>query len=268
MNNLPANTGWLWIKQGFQYFRQQPMEFITLFFSYLFFVLLLGLLSYLTSDFIPHLGQFLAFVLLPLFTLSFMQACREIDQGLRVRPQLILYGFRSPQIKSLILLGLLYLIAACIALGISTMVDGGLFLQFISGQEELSPANMEGSDIGLAMLVAILIYAPALMTLWFAGPLIAWRNMSLFKAVFYSFFASIRSVRAFLVFALAWFTVAGIIPAMLIVLVAELTGSQDAVVMLLMPVYMLSSIVLYCTFYPSYKSVFGQATTTESSTIS
>ena len=268
MNNLPPNTGWLWIKQGFQYFRQQPMEFITLFFSYLFFVLLLGLISYLTSGFIPHLGQFLAFILLPLFTLSFMQACREIDQGLRVRPRLILYGFRSPQIKSLLMLGLLYLIAAGIALGVSTLIDGGLFLQFITGQEDLNPAGIEEGDLSLAMLVAILIYAPALMTLWFAGPLIAWRNMSLFKAVFYSFFAAIRSMRAFLVFALAWFTVAGIIPAIFIVIVVELTGSQDAVVMLLMPIYMLTSIVLYCTFYPSYKSVFGQAEGAESSTIS
>src|SRR5690242_5584698 len=113
MNQLPANTGWLWIKQGFQYFKKQPMEFSSLFLGYLFFMLVLGL--------IPYVGQVLAFVLLPLFTLAFMQACREIDQGTRFHPRLLFFGFRSPQVTKLLQLGSLYLIAAVIALGASSL---------------------------------------------------------------------------------------------------------------------------------------------------
>lgn len=268
MNNLPAQTGWLWIKQGFQYFRQQPMEFISLFLAYLFFVLILGLISYSVSGLIPHFGQILTFILLPLFTLPFMQACKDVDQGLRVRPQLILTGFRSAQLTSLLALGVLYLIAAIVALFASTLIDGGLFLQLLTESDKLDPAMLAEGNMALAMLLAMLIYALALMALWFAGPLIAWQKMPLFKAVFYSFFASIKSVRAFIIFALSWFAVAGIIPAMLMITIAALTGSQDAVVMLMLPVSLLSNVILYCTFYPSYKSVFGQPDTGESSTIS
>ena len=268
MTKLPPSTGWLWIRQGYQYFRKQPLELCSLFLAYLFFVLGMGLVSFVTSELLPHLGQFLAFIFLPLFTLSFMQACREIDQGLRVRPQLILYGFRSRHRIALMLLGLIYFIAACAALWASTWIDGGSFLQFISGQEELNPAVFEQSNMAGAMLFAMLVYAPALMGLWFAGPLIAWQDMPLFKAVFYSFFATVKSLRVFLVYVLAWFAVAGIVPAMIVVMIAAMTGSQDLVVMLMLPVSMFSSIILYCTFYPSYKSIFGQAETTESSTIS
>ena len=268
MNNLPAQTGWLWIRQGFQYFRQQPMEFISLFLAYLFFVLILGLISYSVAALIPHFGQILTFILLPLFTLPFMQACKDVDEGMRVRPQLILTGYRSPQLMSLLALGLLYLIAAVVALFASTLIDGGLFLQLLTESDKLDPAMLEEGNMAAAMLFAMLIYAGALMVLWFAGPLIAWQNMSLFKAVFYSFFASLKSMRAFFIFALSWFAVAGIIPAILMVLISALTGSQDAVVMLMLPVSLLSNVILYCTFYPSYKSVFGAAETGASSTIS
>ena len=268
MNNLPAKTGWLWIRQGFQYFRQQPMEFITLFLAYLLFVLILGLISYAASGLVPHIGQLLTLICLPLCTLPFMQACKEVDQGQKVHAQLMLTGIRSPQLLSLLMLGLLYLIAAWIALLASTWIDGGLFMQLITASDKLDPASLEEGNVAAAMLSALLIYAMALMTLWFAGPLIAWQKMTLFKAVFYSFFASMNAVRAFFVYALSWFVVAGIIPAILMVLIAALTGSQDAVVMVMLPVSLLSNIILYCTFYPSYKSVFGPAETGVSSTIS
>ena len=190
MNNLPANTGWLWIKQGFRYFRQQPMEFSTLFLAYLFIMLVLG--------FIPYAGQVLAFILMPLFTLSFMQGCKGIDQGLRVSPKLLIAGFQSQEMGKLLLLGVLYLIAASIALGASTFIDDGVFFDIISGQMELNASNVEDTNMAGAMLFAMLIYLPAMMAFWFAGPLIAWQKMSLFKAVFYSFFASCKSVRVFL----------------------------------------------------------------------
>jgi hypothetical protein len=260
MNNLPANTGWLWVKQGYQYFKQQPMEFSTLFLAYLFFMLVLG--------FIPFVGQIMAFIFMPLFTLSFMQACKGIDQGLRVHPRLLLYGFRSPQVAKLMQLGLLYLIAACIALAASTLVDDGVFWQFISGQKELSTKIVEETNMTAAMLFAMLIYLPALMAFWFAGPLIAWQEMSLFKAIFYSFFASIKSIRVFLVYGLAWFAVAGILPSLFSVVIATITGNPNMIVMIMMPLSMILTIILYCSFYPTYKSIFGQADATESSTIS
>jgi len=260
MNNLPAMTGWLWVKQGFGYFKKQPMEFSTLFITYLFLMLLL--------EFIPFVGQVLAFIFLPLFTLAFMQACKEIDQGIRVHPRLLLYGFRLPAAAKLMQLGLFYLIAACIAIGASTLIDDGVFWQVISGQKELNAKLVEDTNMTAAMLFAMLIYLPALLAFWFAGPLIAWQQMSLFKAIFYSFFAAMKSIRVFLVYGLAWFTVGGILPSLFSAVVAAITGNPNTIVLIMMPLSMILTIILYCSFYPSYQSIFGQAGDSVSSTIS
>ena len=252
MNQLPANTGWLWIKQGYQYFKKQPMEFSTLFLGYLFFMLLLGV--------IPYIGQVLAFVLLPQFTLAFMQGCKEIDQGMRIHPRLLFFAFRSPQVARLVQLGLLYFIAAIIALGASSLIDGGVFWQVMSGQLALTAKNIEGTNMMSAMLFAMLTYLPALMGFWFAGPLIAWQGMSLFKAIFYSFFATVRTTRAFLVYGLAWFSLGGILPTIFSIIIAAITGSPNMTLITMMPFSMILTIILYCSFYPTYKSVFGQET--------
>lgn len=251
MTSIPANTGWLWVKQGFQYFKKQPMEFSTLFVGYLFFMLILGL--------IPYIGQIAAFVLLPLFTLAFMQGCREIDQGQRVHPRVLFFAFQSPEVAKLVQLGILYFIAAIIALGASTLVDDGVFWRVISGQMELTAKNVEGTNMMSAMLFAMLVYLPTMMGFWFAGPLIAWQKMPLFKAIFYSFFATMRAIGAFLVYGLAWFALGGILPSIISVFIAALTGSPNIILLLMMPLSMLITIILYCSFYPTYKSIFDQS---------
>ena len=80
MEKLPANTGWIWIKEGFALFRKQPAEISTLFLAYMFLMLGLNLLQ------IPILGQILPVILVPVFAMAFMQACLNIEQGKRVYP--------------------------------------------------------------------------------------------------------------------------------------------------------------------------------------
>jgi hypothetical protein len=252
MKQLPANTGWLWVKQGYRYFKQQPLEFSTLFLGYLFCMLFLGL--------IPYIGQTLAFIFLPLFTLSFMQACKEIDQGVRAHPRILFFGFRSPQVVQLMQLGLLYLLAAIIALGASTLIDDGVFWRLMSGQMELTTRNVKDSNILGAMLFAMLVYLPALMGFWFAGPLIAWQNMPLFKAIFYSFFTTLHSARAFLVYGLAWFALGGLLPTFFSIVIAVITGSPSLILLIMVPFSMMLTVILYCSFYPTYKSIFDHNT--------
>ena len=117
MNTLTAMSGWKWIKRGFQIFRKQPAEMLTLFFVYMFFNMGIGL--------IPFIGQFLPLLLVPVFALNFMQACRQIEAGERVYPNLLLTGFRSPALPNLLKLGVLYIVAAALAIAVSSLFDGG-----------------------------------------------------------------------------------------------------------------------------------------------
>ena len=75
MEKIPANTGIEWIRQGFALFRKQPAELSMLF---LLYMLLLFSLSI-----IPLLGQILPLLLVPVFSLAFMQACVQIEAGKR-----------------------------------------------------------------------------------------------------------------------------------------------------------------------------------------
>ena len=126
MDKLPAITGWLWVKEGFAIFRKQPAELSTLFFGYMFLMLAVGI--------IPVIGQLLPLILIPLFSMTFMHACVHVMTGKRVYPNLLLVGFRSPAVRTLIKLGTLYLVAAIVAIGASSLVDGGVFWQAITGQ--------------------------------------------------------------------------------------------------------------------------------------
>ena len=60
---------------------------------------------------IPLLGQFAAMVLIPSFSMAFMQACLMIEHGQRVTPVVLLTGFRKPAVITLCKIGLAYLAA-------------------------------------------------------------------------------------------------------------------------------------------------------------
>jgi len=250
MEKLPANTGWLWIRQGFGLFRKQPIEMSTLFLSYMFLMLGLGL--------IPVLGQILPLLLVPMFSIGFMQACADIEQGKRVNPKLLLSGFRSPAFRRLLGLGVLYLLAALVAIGASSLIDGGVFWRAMSGQIALDAKIVQDSNMTTAMLFAAACYLPAAMAFWYAAPLIAWHGMGVGKAIFYSFFAVRRAAKAFLLYGLAWIVIGVLLPAMVSALVGLLTDTVALTMMVLLPLSILVTVVMYCSFYSTYTQMFGQ----------
>ena len=253
MEKLPASTGWAWVKTGFALFRKQPAELSTLFISYMFLMLALNL--------IPLIGAMLPLILVPVFAMAFMQACVQVEQGKRVYPNLLLTGFRSPAFRSLVLLGTLYLLAALLAVAASSLVDGGVFWNVMNGKMKLDSPEVRESAMPLGMLFSGLVYIPAAMAFWFAAPLIAWKDMKLAKAVFYSFFTVKNAGKAFLVYALAWFFLGILLPTIASTILA-LIGSQTLGLFVLMPLSIVLTVVMYCSFYPTYTTFFGRPYTT------
>lgn len=251
MEKIPAKTGWLWIKEGFALFRKQPAEMSTLFLAYMFTMLIIGV--------VPLLGQILPLVLIPVFAMAFMQACVQIEKGQRVFPNLLLTGFRSPEFKTLLKLGVLYLLAATVAVAVSVLADGGVFWKAMMGSG-LDPKDLDNAlgNVRLAMIIAALIYVPAAMAFWFAAPLIVWQKMPLAKALFYSFFAVKRAGAAFLLYALGWIIIGIMVPTVISLLISLITGSVTVVIFILLPISIILTVVMYCSFYPTYTAVFGK----------
>lgn len=249
MEKLPASTGWLWVKEGFALFRKQPAEISSLFLGYMLLMVGVGL--------VPVVGAALRLILVPVFAMSFMQACAEIEQGKKVYPNLLLVGFRSPAFRELIKLGVLGLLAAVTAVAASALVDGGVFWKIMSGTQELDEATLREANLSLSMMVAAIVYVPAAMAFWYAAPLAAWQRMSLFKACFYSFFAVRGNLKAFIVYGLSWAAVGVLVPALAGGFAGLLLGAFGGRVVLLTLSLMLT-VIMYCSFYPTYTHVFGR----------
>jgi hypothetical protein len=249
MNRLPAITGWHWVKEGFAIFRKQPMALSTLFLSYLFMMLAIGI--------IPVLGQIMPLVLLPVFSLAFLRASAQVKLGEQVSPALLFAAFRSPALKRLLLLGAMQLAVTIAILAVSALIDGGVCWKVLSGQTPLDATILTSTNMSLAMLVSALLYVPATMAFWYAAPLVAWHEMGIGKAMFYSFFAMQRQTRAFLIYSIGWGVLFVIVPTIISLLLALLLNSAGMIVAIMMPLTLLLTVVLYCSFYVTYTDVFG-----------
>jgi len=108
------------------------------------------------------------------------------------------------------------------------------------------------------MLSAALAYIPALMCFWYAAALITWQNMSVPKAIFYSFHAVRSAGKAFMVFGLSWLLVGVFLPTFLSLLVVLIVGQPNLAVIIMMPVSLGLTAVMYCSFYPTYTEIFGK----------
>jgi hypothetical protein len=250
MQKIPAHLGWHWIKEGFALFRKQPMAFLTFFLSYFF--LLVGF------SIVPVLGQILPLILIPVFSMAFMQACVDAEQGKPVHPGLLLAIFRSPVFLPLLKLGGLYLLAIVIALASSSLIDGGIFWLAITGQIKLDSKTVNDSNLSLGMLFSTIVYTPAMMGLWYAAPLIAWKNMSIGKAIFYSFYSVRRAGKAFLVYGFAWIAIGILLPAMIVVFVTLLTNQAILTTLMMLSLSIVLTTIMYCSFYPTYTAFFGK----------
>lgn len=244
MEKLPAITGWIWIKQGFALFRKQPGGLSTLFLGYMFLMLFAG--------FLPFFGQFLPIVLVPVFSVAFMQACVHIENGKRVFPNLLISGFRKPVFPSLFALGLLYLLMLAFAIGLASLADDGVLWRVLNGLD-IQSEEVRDSNISTAILLTVILYIPGAMSFCFAAPLIYWHKMSVGKAVFFSFFGVLRLIKAFIVFALAWFAISIICTKIVLIVF----GQSELAMTVMFPLSIVLTVIMHCSFYASYKQVFG-----------
>jgi len=245
MSYLKAGTGWTWLKEGAGMFRKQPAGLTTLLFADILVSVLIGV--------IPLLGTMLAIVLVPCFSMAFMQACLLIDQGKRVTPDVLLTGFRQPAVKTLLKVGLVYLaVFAVLAVIMHFAVDPDLLKQAQAGADPDTLTRVTGADM-LGLLLVFVLQAIAVLTLAFTAPLTYWQNMGTGKAVFYSFFAVMRSSRAFVVLLLSWFAIL----FGLCIVVALLLGASGAARIVIMWLFFLFFLLLQCALYCAYRQIFG-----------
>ena len=242
MNDLPARTGWEWLKQGTGLFRKQPAALTTLLFANILFSIGLSAL--------PYVGPVLAVVLIPSFSMAFMQACLMIENGDRVTPAVLLTGFRRPALAALCKLGLIYV---GLSLLLTLIAPHEVLLQMAPRPDARPPTDLQASQM-LALLGVFVLDVAMLVTLCFAAPLTYWKQMGPGKATFYSFFAVVRTARPFLVLLAAWFGILVGVCMVIIILFGDAALGR-VVIMWLMFLFVL---LLQCAMYAGYRTIFGK----------
>ena len=239
IKTVEAGRGAAWLTEGFDYFKRGIGVWIGISFIMLVFFLVLSLL--------PFIGGILMTMLTPVLVGGVILGCRELDQGGSLSLNHLFAGF-SRNTGQLILLGLLQYVITIVIMIIAMFIvmpfTGGMtsIMHFMHGMENGATGMPVDIYLGilLMMLIALLLYVPLLMALWFAPALIILDNRTAIDALADSFKGCMKNTVPFLIYGLVGLVLAIVasIPLMLGWLV-------------LMP-------VLIASLYLGYKDIFQQ----------
>ena len=246
---LPARRGWCWLTEGFAIFRRNQLRLSLAVLSYWILMALINS--------VPLVGQLAATLLIPVFSVSLMNACRLLEQGGPLPPQLLFTGFQQ-NLRNLLMLGAVYIAVSVAILAIVAVVDGGVLFRLVVLAESPSEQVLTSRAVVFAGQLALLLFAPLMMAYWYAPVLVAWHDLPVAKALFFSAVACLRNWRAFLVYALAIAVFGALLPGMLFGLVGLLfAGAYEALSLALIALVALVLLpTLYASFYVSYRDVF------------
>jgi hypothetical protein len=253
MRVVAAGAGWTWIRSGFALFRAQPVVWVALAFAYWSIMSLVAM--------VPFVGFGASLVLVPIFSVSFMNIARVASRGQRPEFQMLASGFRERP-KPLVVLGVIYLVLHLVLFAVLLAVSPlGDELPDIRQLGENSPeaAALEAA-LFRAMLLGAALYVPIVAAFWYAPVLTAWHGQPAGKSLFFSFFAVLANWRAFLIYGIAATTLAALLLGVAIMLMSGFAagrGGGAEAVRLALPFYVATLMpVLFASFYASYRDVF------------
>jgi len=253
LNILPARQGVLWVKLGVKTFLRQPLALSGLFFI---FMLLMSVLSM-----VPVLGNALALALLPGATLGLMAATQEAVKGKFPLPMVLLSAFRAgrKELRSMVVLGVLYAAGFLLVLACSALMDGGKFAKLYLVGGSVGADVLQDGSFESAALLAMVLYLPLSLLFWHAPALVHWHGMSPVKSLFFSVVACWRNFGAFLVYSLTWMAVF-VLVGTAIALVASFSGSEELVAAVLFPCALVMAAMFFTSIYFTFADSFDTGT--------
>lgn len=251
---LTARQGWGWLAAGFALFRRNPAQLTMIVVGYFLLIRFVNLL--------PLIGPVLATLSIPAFSVGMMNACRDVERGRVLLLPVLFSGFRT-QLKTLLVLGGLYLAATVFALLASSLADGGLFMQTMLGNYQPTEEDMASGSLIAGAQLALILMAPVLMAWWFAPVLVAWHGLAAGKALFFSFVACFRNWKPFLAYGACVTVFGALLPGLLLGLLTAAFPAAAGFLsaLFIVPLLLILAPVLIASFYVSYREVFTTAET-------
>lgn len=244
---LPFSRGLAWLRGGFALWRKNPALLTFLTFGYLLMLILVSL--------VPHIGQVLASLLMPVLSVGILNGCRAVDQGRRVGPDILFSGFRNNE-KALFAIGGAYFAASLAVLLITMLADGGILFRAMTGAAPVTEESANAPGFPLALAVGTALSTPVMMAYWFAPLLAGWEGLSAPKALFFSFVACLRNWRPFLAFGLSLAVFGALLPGMVVGLASLISPILGSILSVPLPLVLLP--VVFASFYVNACDVFGR----------
>lgn len=249
LNIVPARTGAQWVRDGVRLFFKQPLALAGLFFM---FIATLSVVAIL-----PLIGGVLALVLVPGITVGLMAAAREADSGRFPMPMTLFVAFRqgAARARAMLLLGVLYTLGVLLVMGVSALIDGGQFAQLYVNGGGITRELVTDPKFRAAMWTATLLYLPLSLAFWHAPALVHWHGVAPVKSLFFSVVAIVRNTRAYLLYGLMWMGVS-IAAAMLLLVVAAVSGSATVASAGLLPIALLVAAMFFASLWFTFRDSF------------
>ncbi|MBU1236416.1 MAG: hypothetical protein KJ634_10440 [Gammaproteobacteria bacterium] len=240
---LPARRGLFWLINSFRVFRANPPLVTALTMAYMFLIVSINLL--------PYVGPFLLPLALPTLVVILANGCRAIQRGGGVGSVALTFGLRKRRVE-LVRLGGLHLLGS-IAILVAISLVGGEPLSLATRGEPVDPDTMIATMIKF-MVVAL----PVIAAFWFAPLLTAWDDVLPTKSVFFSFVASWRNWRAFVVYSLSAGFVAVVVPSLLLIAAGAISDALVNFLSIVIKMVLLFVVapIMMASVYVSYQDVF------------
>lgn len=245
-----AGRGFAWLREAYRMFSRARVPWLLIALTY---YVVMGVI-----DIVPYVGKLAYAVLKPVFAVGFLAAAWAQERGAAPRVRQLFSGFSS-NLWSLIPLGIFLLAGVTAAILATPLVDGGQLLDVMSGRVRLTEEMIRTGDLQLAMMFAAICSLPTLLALWFAPGLVVFQDANALTAVAASLRAALANWRPLLVYGVAVFFYGGIVPGLVLMLLAAVLP-QDVgtfvLVMVLFPYLTFFFATLHISDYVSYRDVF------------
>jgi hypothetical protein len=253
---VAPREGLVWVRRAFQVFFRQPLGFASLF--------AVCALVFFTVIRLPWVGEPILLVAAPAGSLLFMIASRRSAAGERPVPGAFieLASADRSRLLRLLQLGLAYLVAALLTIGLIALVEGDALAAFTdatSGAQtspELTADQLADPRLQAGILLRLALGALLSIPFWHAPGLVYWGAQGWAKALFFSAMAIWRNKGAFTVYGLAWLGL-GLALAMLLALIIGLTGLTPANY-IATPLVLLFTTVLYASLWFTFAGCFSE----------
>jgi len=212
---------------------------------------------------VPIVGQLVWPLLKPVFAVGLLAAAWAQERGGTPGPADLFKGFRA-NVRALLPLGIVFIAGVALAALSTSLVDGGMFLGLVAGDEPASLESLSSSRLQAGLLFGALVALPVTLALWFAPALVVFQDVGPGVALGASLRAALANWRPMLVYAAGVLTFGVLLPLLAGQMLLMLMPSETmlAVVRFVLLAYgLMFAATLHVSDYVSYRDVFHSGET-------